>query len=635
MILYSASKAKFVEDVKANRIARAVASLFKQRFGQTPGQSELAAFHNSLNYMGNLLDHDGLRDDIGIAIEYRIPQSAKRIDFLITGKGIDQKSAVVIIELKQWTIVEATGLHEVVRTVLGGGKRDVPHPSYQSWSYAQFLRDFNSLVYEQQIGIHPCAYLHNCVEDGAVRHSSYEDVLSKAPVFLNGEDDQLRLFISERISTGDRCELIYQIDQAKIRPSKSLTSHLSKLLKGKKEFTLIDEQKVCYEMGLSLASRVERGVKDVLIVKGGPGTGKSVVAINLLVELTNRRKLVHYATRNSAPREVYQSILSGTLSKTRIANLFKNTGFYHDAEPDSFDAIIVDEAHRAVAKSGMFKNKGENQIQEIINAARLSIFFLDEDQRVTFSDIGSREEILKWAKAAKAEVVEMELPSQFRCNGSDGYLAWLDQALQIRETANDCLEGVDYDFQVCDSPQELRELIEAKNGTENTARLVAGYCWDWISKKDSKKFDISFPKYNFNMKWNLADDGQLWLLKKDSIDQIGCIHTCQGLELGYVGVIIGPDLIVRDGEVLTVPKARSKNDSSIKGYQKMRKTNPLEADRVASAIIKNTYRTLMTRGQKGCFVWAVDFETNLWMKHFCQITQSSRNSMVAELGESK
>jgi len=615
MIVYAQTKARFVQDVRNNRIARVVEQAFLQQLGFVPGQAELSAFQNSLNYVGNVLSDACFDNDLGVAIEYKIPQTSKRIDVLLTGRDSLGRPTLIIIELKQWTDVEKTTMDAIVRTFVGGALREVMHPSYQSWSYAQFFRDFNSLVAEEEIPIHPCAYLHNCQVENAVRHPFYRHHLEQAPVFLSQEAKELTQFLSERISVGDRCQLLYRLEDAKIQPSKSLTDHLVGLLKGNQEFTLIDEQKLCYEMALSLADRVDRGVKDVLIVRGGPGTGKTVVAINLLVELSRRGKLVQYATRNSAPREVYQSKLAGTLNRTRIANLFKNTGFYHDLEAEALDVVLVDEAHRMNAKSGMFKNLGENQVKEIINASRLAVFFLDEDQQVTMADIGTRDEILKWAAFHKAEVVEMDLPSQFRCNGSDGYLAWLDHLLQIRVTANESLAGIDYDFRVCDSPTELRELIFERDHGPDRARLVAGYCWDWISKQDTQRYDIAFPQYGFAMQWNLADDGQLWLLKEGSVNQIGCIHTCQGLELGYVGVIIGPDLVIRDGRWQTIPEARSRNDSSIKGYKKLQKQDPLDAARRARGIIKNTYRTLMTRGQKGCFVWASDLETNLWLKN--------------------
>jgi DUF2075 family protein len=236
--------------------------------------------------------------------------------------------------------------------------------------------------------------------------------------------------------------------------------------------------------------------------------------------------------------------------------------------------------------------------------------------RIHWKDIGDAESIRSWAQTLGANLVELKLESQFRCNGSDGYLAWVDNTLQVRSTANTSLDGIPYEFKVCDTAAELRDLVYACNEESNKARMVAGYCWDWVTKerKEGQAFDIEFKDQGFAAKWNLKDDGMLWILKPDSVREIGCIHTCQGLEVDYIGVIIGPDLVVRDGNVRTDATKRSSQDRSMHGYKQLLKTDPEAARAKADAIIKNTYRTLMTRGQKGCFVYAVDPETNEFLK---------------------
>ena len=306
--------------------------------------------------------------------------------------------------------------------------------------------------------------------------------------------------------------------------------------------------------------------------------------------------------------------MTGLFTRTRISNLFTGSGAFTETPANTFDALVVDEAHRLTAKSGMFQNLGENQINEVIQSAKFSVFFIDEDQRVTLKDIGHKDEIRRWAKACGAKVAEMALESQFRCNGSDGYLAWVDNTLDIRLTANPTLEGVNYEFHVCSSANELRDRIVEKNKLRNKARLVAGYCWDWTSKKDPSKRDIVIPPENSTATWNLTTDGSLWILMPESVSEVGCIHTCQGLELDYVGVLIGPDFIVRNGLVETDASKRSKMDSSVKGYKSLLRKYPDQAKARAANIIKNTYRTLMTRGQKGCFVYSVDAETNEFLK---------------------
>ncbi|HKG07038.1 MAG TPA: DUF2075 domain-containing protein, partial [Pedobacter sp.] len=265
-------------------------------------------------------------------------------------------------------------------------------------------------------------------------------------------------------------------------------------------------------------------------------------------------------------------------------------------------------------KSGLYGNDGVNQVMEIIRAAQSTVFFLDEDQRIHIKDIGSVNEIRKWANLEGANVQEMELSSQFRCGGSDGYIAWLDNTLQVRQTANDSLEGINYDFKLFDSPVELRDAIIEKNQINNKARMVAGYCWDWKSDKNPAVYDVVIPEFDFGMKWNLKTDGSLWIISPESVNEVGCIHTCQGLEVDYIGVIIGDDLIVRNGHVITNPHKRSKNDSSVRGYKKLLERDPIEGAKLLDLIIKNTYRTLMTRGMKGCYVYCTDDETGEYLK---------------------
>jgi uncharacterized protein len=469
------------------------------------------------------------------------------------------------------------------------------------------LQNFNQTVTEEEINLQPCAYLHNYEPDETIAHEHYKEYLEKAPVFLRGEAVKLRNFITQFVKYGDKSNILYRIENGKIRPSKMLADSMAAMIKGNDEFVMIDDQKIVFEEALALTAKATEQHKKVLIVKGGPGTGKSVVAIQLLVEITKRGLLTQYISKNAAPRAVYESKLTGSLKKSVISNLFSGSGgFIGDVKKNAFDTLVVDEAHRLNEKSGLYGNLGENQVKELINAAKCTVFFIDEDQRVTLNDIGTLDEVRKWASEFNAEVVEMELSSQFRCNGSDGYLAWLDHMLQIRETANTTLDDIDYDFKVFSNPNELRAAIEEKNKINNKSRMVAGYCWDWNSRKDSKQYDVVIPEYDFKMKWNLATDGSLWIISPESINEIGCIHTCQGLELDYVGVIVGKDLIMEDGKVLTQPSARSTMDRSIRGYKSLLKTNPEEGKEKLPAIIKNTYRTLMTRGMKGCYVYFED-----------------------------
>jgi hypothetical protein len=408
-----------------------------------------------------------------------------------------------------------------------------------------------------------------------------------------------------------------------------LADSLVGMIKGNQEFVLIDDQKVVYETALATARQASAQDKRVLIVEGGPGTGKSVVAINLLVTLTKLGLNCRYVSKNAAPRFVYESKLTGTLRRSEISNMFSGSGAFVGAGVNTFDVLIVDEAHRLNEKSGLYQNLGDNQIKEVISAAKCTITFIDEDQRVTLSDIGTKSEIHRLAPMLGASVSETALSSQFRCNGSDGYVAWLDNTLQVRQTANDKLDVSGFDFQVFDSPEELRKLIVQKNEANNKARMVAGYCWPWNSKRNSDAMDVVIPEHGFAMRWNLTSDGSLWIVVPSSINEIGCIHTCQGLEVDYIGVVVGDDLIIRNGVVQTKPQKRATRDRSIRGFKKLLKDHAVNAQSRLDQIIKNTYRTLMTRGMKGCYVYFTDAETAAYFRS--RLTRSAEHARDANV----
>ena len=616
MIVYQSSKLDFCRDVETGAIDDIVLSRLRGALGMGAAASQMRAWQSSLAHMHLVLVDPEIPADTGVGIEYVIPQTAKRIDVLLSGRDDTPTDRVVIVELKQWQDAESTPMDGVVRTLMGGALVTTPHPSYQAWSYAELLRGFNETVYENDVVVHPCAFLHNYRRPGGLDEDLYADWLERAPLFAKGENERLRAFIKKWIRYGDQSEIILRIDRGKIRPSKTLADSLAALLQGSREFTMIDEQKVVYERALHLARTTPAGEKRVLIVHGGPGTGKSVVAVNLLVAITQGRELVQYVTKNAAPRAVFESMLTGTTSRTMYSNLFRGSGAFTSAEPGTFKVLVVDEAHRLNEKSGLYQNLGDNQVKELIHAADVTVFFLDEDQRVTLQDIGTREEIVRWAVALGAEVEELRLHSQFRCNGSDGYLAWLDHTLGIRETAHEDLSSLDYDydFRVLDSPTEVRSLIEEHNAESGRSRMVAGYCWDWLSKKDPDAWDVVLPEHEFRMRWNLTQHGSGWLAHPDSISEIGCIHTCQGLDLDYVGVIIGEDIVVQDGQLVTQPEKRSRQDRSIRGWKKRLRQDREATLAATRTVILNTYRTLMTRGLKGCYVYAVDAGVREWLR---------------------
>lgn len=609
MIVYNGLKSDFLKSVEDDTIALEIEQNILSKMKRHTVANEFMSWDNSMQYMYKVMNDPDIPSDAGVAIEYNIPQTSKRVDFMISGYDIAGNPGIVIVELKQWSKLEKVeNTDALVETYTANALRKVVHPSYQAWSYAQLISDYNSAVQDEHVQLRPCAFLHNYVrkDHDPLDDKQYEAYTLDAPPFTKGQVSDLRAFIKKCVRTGDKSDVLYLVDHGAIRPSKSLQNAIASMIRGNKEFTMIDEQRVAYEEIIQLSIKSQKDHKKrTVICKGGPGTGKSVIAVCLLAELTQRGQFVQYVSKNSAPRQVYAAKLKGEVTKSSIDNMFKGSGMYTQVGRNMIHTLLVDEAHRLNEKSGMFHNQGENQIKEIIHAAACSVFFIDENQRVTMDDIGSVDEILKWAEEEGSEVTELELVSQFRCNGSNGYLAWVDDLLEIRETANYTLEGLDYEVVLCDDPEDLRRAIIEKNKTDNRSRILAGYCWDWPkdSRKNSDFHDIKIG--DFGISWNL-DDGQAFAISEKSVNEAGCIHTTQGLEFDYVGVIIGDDMRYENGHVVTDFTKRARTDQSLKGIKKMFRENPERALKRADEIIKNTYRTLLTRGMKGCYIYCTD-----------------------------
>ena len=622
MIVYSGNIRQFNLDVDNRVIADRIKEELEKIGINHNNPSEYNAWDQSLLHMKNVLSDPDFHLDTKVAIEYKLPTTSKRVDFLISGKDDNDLSKVIVIELKQWEKAYKTEKEDLVETFVGGNMRLVTHPSYQAYSYAKTIENFSEYVQLEKIVLHPCSYLHNYQEEfrGEIDNSFYNHIVSISPLFLKHDTLKLREFIKKYIKKPDDGEILYQIDHGKIRPSKALQDTLVSMLEGNEEYYMIDEQKVVYS---SIKSIIEKNIdlsgKHTIIVEGGPGTGKSVVAINLLVNF--RHLNASYVTKNSAPRNVYfEKLRRGKYKWQYVKNLFKSSGVFVDSSTNEFDCLFVDEAHRLNRKTGFF-GKGENQIKEIINAAKISVFFIDENQRVTTKDIGTIDEIKKHARRFGSKIhhgVDFLLTSQFRCNGSEPYIAFIDALLGIRRTANYDYFDLDYDIRVYDDPVKMREDLRELNKINNKARMIAGYCYEWVTQRnpDNNLYDIELGD-NFKAKWNFRNTNT-WAIDETSFDQVGCIHTSQGLEFDYIGVIIGNDLRYENGKVITDYTKRAKSDRSLDGIQKYGRYK--EADE----IIRNTYKTLLTRGQKGCYIYCEDKALNKYLKERIELSKRMR-----------
>lgn len=610
MIVYNDTKKQFVNDVKQSEIADKILACIRQK-GLNAGQNrEYMSWENSMQFMRNIVDDKDIDDEVRIAIEYNIPLTSKRVDFIIYGSDKKDNDNVVIVELKQWQEAEivADDMHYSVKTTVGKVNNIVCHPSYQAYSYARFLRNYSQTIADNNITIIPCAYLHNFKPEKKYVLDSpiYQEWTSEAPFFVKNQVNEfssfVKKFVSKKSSNGD---ILYFIDNGRIKPTKALQDTLVSMVKGNKEFILLDEQAVIYDMCLKTMSQCKKdGKKRTIVIEGGAGTGKSVLAVNLLMEFIGRQLNASYVTKNSAPRNAFLSILAQSDAKKMvdIKALFRSPFNLSNVSNNLYDCLIVDEAHRLVKK--MYRDwNGENQVKECINASLLTIFMLDEDQAITTKDIGSVAEIEEWCSKLGSRMIhsaDTKLISQFRCNGSDAYIQFLDNLLQRKEEMITVdLTELNYEFKVFDTPEELHDALYEKNLINNKSRMVAGYCYDWNVMHNRGEWDIIIGP-NFKAKWNLKDDN-IWAINPKSFEEVGCIHTAQGLEFDYVGVIIGKDLTYnnKSQRVETHQNAISTDDNS-SGIRTIRD------EKEARRLILNTYKTLMNRGQKGCYVYCED-----------------------------
>ena len=619
MILYSSNITNFIDDVYNNKIIQILENSKKNELYKGTTNSEKLSWQNSLKYMADIVIKSNIPKDCSVVLEYNLPMTSSRIDFMLLGYDSNHTKRVLIFELKQWSKANRINDSEMlIETFVGNGLKKVVHPSYQAWSYMTLLDDFNKCIQENGIILDACSVLHNYITDknDPLLDDKFSDLINTVPLFTKNDENKLITFIKERIYYGDNQAIIYEIDNSQLMPSKSLQNNVDKLLKGNKEFKLIDNQMIIYDQ---ILSTIKKEQKYVIVVEGGPGTGKSVIAINLLANLTKQGRLCQYVSRNTAPRVIYSAKLKGTLNKTSIDNLFKTSGAYTEIEKDIFDVLIVDEAHCLTEKSGLFNNYGVNQIKEIINSSNCSIFFIDENQKVHLNDIGTKKEIKKWASDLGANVIEFYLESQFRCSGSDNYLKFIDYLLGLNDNYNG---KINYDINICESPHELEKIIKNKNINSNS-RIIAGYCWNWDKKEidNTNYHDIKIDDYGIS--WNLGSKQTFAI--DNSINEAGCVHSVQGLEFDYVGVIIGKDLYYEDGKIRTNFQNHASSDPSFKGIKKIYKEDKERANQISDVIIKNTYRVLLTRGIKGCYVYCVDPSLNQYLKEQIRLYKKTNN----------
>lgn len=616
MELYQGLCNDFIQQATLNNISSTLTNEYIDYYGYSPSNNEIISWQNSLKELGELLKSVNFTNQ-GIKLEYFVPLSSLRIDVLLTGINNKNEEQAILIELKQWQTSSPSLMENEVKTAIGHGIRDILHPSVQVDAYKNYLQGFLEVFYRNvgNIKLESCVYLHNYVfnKDDAILDKKFSSFLDSSPIYSKADKKLLTAYLHEKIGYGSGEHVLEKINKSNIRPSKVLLKEASNIIKGNNNYILLEEQKIVFDHVMAIIKNgLSENKKQVLIIKGGPGTGKSLIAINLLSELSKLNKWAEYVTGSAAFTQCYKKSIGSSVS-----NLFKYTNSYVNTQNQKRDCLIIDEAHRLREKApfGSYMSRiysGKLQIEEIIEACNMAVFFIDDDQVVLPDEVGNSSYIKEHAEKLGCNVWEEELKVQFRCAGNDGFIKWVENTLAIRDTANVLLESSNsFEFKIFADPQSAEDALKKKIDLGYTGRMVSGFCFPW--SKEIGALDVSIG--NYQRPWNLREaiDGNpasnLWAYNPKGFGQVGCVYSTQGFEFDYIGVIIGNDIVY---DMNTQTWISLKNNHKGNMISKV-KLNGM-SDEQYQKIVKNIYRVLLSRGMKGCYVYFMNKSTENFVK---------------------
>lgn len=619
MILYSDTVGNFINSCQGPNpvIGQLLLDKFKAQHIGGGSNSEYNSWIHSLPKVAEALKDNAIPKEAGVGVEYKLIDTKQRVDFLIFGNDNENNENVILIELKQWSEARKSALRDYVVTNGGHGVDDYWHPSYQAMNYANIMKDFNEYIYTNKVQVNACSYLHNMPEGYEVILKSEKNfpLVHEAPTFLKDDQKKLTEFISKYIKKPYSHNTLYEIDSSRIRPSEGFSKMVADAIEGEPFFSYDAEQAYSVSKIVSeVQEALEKGERRTIIVRGGPGSGKSIVAINALGQLMNPkdgspRRNACYVTANFTPRTYYGDVLTKKKKKD-IKELFKTPAAFAKSAAYDFDCVIVDEAHRMLKwKFGWGIGKGVDVIDRLFNASRVNVFLIDEDQVVTTSDDLSIKQIKEYAAKYGSKVIEddrMILSSQFRCVGGEQYIAFVNHFLGY---TNDfvSLKGMKYKVGIMDSMKDMMKKWNELWDSKHQMRLMAGYTHEWVSQYDPEKYDFEYED-GTNLRWNIKKADRAAILDETQKENVFCIHTIQGLEVEYAGVIIGKDLTYnQETGKIEFHKEMNAHSDSASGIR-------TADDALAEKLIRNTYKVLLTRGVKGTFIYAEDDNLREYLK---------------------
>ncbi|MGW5881486.1 DNA/RNA helicase domain-containing protein [Streptomyces koyangensis] len=593
------------------QLAQLLTENFQHKHHHRPQPGEVRSWERSIPALANALVEAGL-GEVEVMLEYGLPLTSKRADVILAGvHPTTGEHSYVVVELKQWSEAYPDEDDPLLCRV-PAYPAPVLNPIEQVRGYCDYLVSFNGALDRAPEMISGVAYLHNATDFGvAGLRAVVED--DRGRLFTADQRGAFLGYLRSRLAAKPGAEAADALLQGKVRPSRQLMSVAAAEVRDREQFVLLDEQRVAYETVMSAVRKARRSHhKQVVVVAGGPGSGKSVIALSLLGDLYRRGVPALHATGSQSFTKTMRKVAGAR--KSEVQRLFKYFNSFMEAEPNDLDVLVCDEAHRLRRTSANRYTRaalrtGRPQVAELMDAARVPVFLLDQHQVVRPGEMGTVEQIQAAAAEQDLDCTVVRLDSQFRCGGSDAYLRWVVDLLGL-EGGSPTRWDPDGKVQLltADSPRELEAFLEERRAQGYGARMSAGYCWKWTTKltPSAQALPADVVIGDWARPWNLFGDrallgappAPLWATDSAGFGQVGCVYTAQGFEYDWSGVIMGPDLVWRtDRWVLC--RGASKDPSFTKA------TPDEDVDR----LVRNTYKVLLTRGMIGTVVYSTDAET--------------------------
>jgi hypothetical protein len=610
LLRHSAANISRFERDLAERLAEQLAI----SVGHSAGRAERRSWERSIPVLAADLVDAGL-GAVEMLLEFKLPLSSKRADVVLAGVSPSGEPRYVVVELKQWSEAHRFEDSDSLVTV-SGYLRPVLHPVDQVTGYGEYLQDFAAVLEEHPERISGVAYLHNATDFGVADLLDRPDAAGR--IFTGQRRGAFRDYLRSVFAPASGADAADLLLGSRIAPSKQLMALAADEVQRREMFVLLDEQREAFEYvrhAVDVARR--KNTKTAVVVAGGPGSGKSVIALSLMGQLAREGRTVVHATGSQSFTQTLRKVAA--TGSPRVRKTFQYFNSFMAAEPNELDVLILDEAHRIRETSANRYTRaslrtGRPQIDELLSAARTPVFLLDQNQVVRPGEMGTVADIHAAAAERGIDVLSVTMDDQFRCGGSLAYVAWVERLLGVRQGGPTRWTGDDdFAVSVMGSPQELDAWREAREREGYGARLTAGFCWPWSDPRRDGTLVHDVTIGAWSRPWNLKGDrsvggappAPLWATDPAGSWQVGCVYTAQGFEYDFAGVILGADLVWRDGGWRIVRDANK--DPALRSRSGL-------ADQEFARLVKNVYKVLLTRGMQGVGIYSTDPPTNDFLR---------------------